>query len=98
MKKIILSVGALGVMSFTANQLINTYQIAEAINNVQDLQEWMEEDYQQGKLDQNIASDYLDLLQETEYRLIEFCENNRITNVQDKDYRINEDGSMTIIK
>ncbi len=98
MKKIILSVGALGVMSFTTNQLMNTYQIAEAINNVQDLQEWMEEDYQQGKLDQNIANDYLEILGETEWRLIEFCENNRITNVQDKDYRINEDGSMTIIK
>ncbi len=98
MKKIILSVGALGVMSFTTNQLMNTYQIAEAINNVQDLQEWMEEDYQQGKLDQNIANDYLEILGETEWRLIEFCENNRITNVQDKDYRINEDGSMTVIK
>ena len=80
MKKIILTVGALGVMSFTTNQLLNNYQIVGAINNIQDLQEWMEEDYKHGKISESIASDYLDLLQETEYRLIEFCENNRISN------------------
>ena len=80
MKKIILTVGAQGVMSFTTNQLHNNYQIVGAINNIQDLQEWMEEDYKHGKISESIASDYLDLLQETEYRLIEFCENNRISN------------------
>ena len=31
MKKIMIAVGALGVMSFTTNQLMNTYQISEAI-------------------------------------------------------------------
>ena len=79
MKKILISVGALGVMSFTTNQLMNTYQIVDAISNIQDLQEWMEEDYKHGKISESIANDYLDLLQETEYRLIEFCENNRIS-------------------
>ena len=39
MKKILISVGALGVMSFTANQLMNTYQISEALDNVQDMRD-----------------------------------------------------------
>ncbi len=78
MKKILITVGALGVMSFTTNQLINTWQLAEALNNIQDLQEWMEEDYKQGKLDESVASDYLDVLEETEYEIIEYMEANRI--------------------
>jgi len=98
MKKLLISVGVLGVMSFTTNQLMNTYQIASAIDNVQDLQEWMKEDVVSGYLPQTMANEYLQILKETEYRLIDFCENNRIVNVQNKDYRINEDGNMTILK
>ena len=98
MKKLIISVGALGVMSFTGNQLMNTYQIASAIDNVQDLQEWMKEDVVSGYLPQTIATEYLQVLKEAEWRLIDFCKKNKVTNVQDKDYRINENGNMTIIK
>ena len=61
-----------------SNQLMNTWQLAEALNNIQDLQEWMEEDYKQGKLDESIASDYLDVLEEAEYEIIEYMEANRI--------------------
>ena len=64
MKKILIAVGALGVMSFTTNQLINTWQLSEAINDVQDLQ--------------SVGSDYLQTLQEAEYRMIEYIEANRI--------------------
>ena len=85
-------------MSFTTNQIMNTYQIAEAIDNVQDLQEWMKEDIVSGLVDSTITVNYLKVLKSTEYRLIEFCGSNRIINVQDKDYRIGEDGNMTIIK
>ena len=78
MKKIIIAVGALGVMSFTTNQLINTWQLSEAINDVQDLQEWMQEDINNGRLDESVGSDYLQTLQEAEYRMIEYIEANRI--------------------
>jgi hypothetical protein len=44
MKKILIGISALGVMSFTTNQLMNTYLLSEAINDVQDLQEWIESD------------------------------------------------------
>jgi hypothetical protein len=98
MKKLIISVGALGVMSFTGNQLMNTYQIASAIDNVQDLQEWMKEDVVSGYLPPTIANEYLQVLKEAEYRLIDFCENNRIVNVQDEDYKVDKNGNMTIIQ
>ena len=78
MKKILIAVGALGVMSFTTNQLINTWQLNEAINDVQDLQEWMHEDINNGRLDESVGSDYLQTLQEAEYRMIEYIEANRI--------------------
>jgi hypothetical protein len=78
MKKILIAVGALGVMSFTTNQLINTWQLSEAINDVQDLQEWMHEDINNGRLDESVGSDYLQTLQEAEYRMIEYIEANRI--------------------
>ena len=78
MKKILIAVGALGVMSFTTNQLINTWQLSQAINDVQDLQEWMHEDINNGRLDESVGSDYLQTLQEAEYRMIEYIEANRI--------------------
>ena len=72
MKKIIIAVGALGVMSFTSNQLMNTFLLAEAVNNVQNLQEWMEQDQQNGVIDSTYAEYYLSTLNETEDMLIEF--------------------------
>ena len=72
MKKILIAVGALGVMSFTTNQLMNTFLLSEAVNNVQDLQEWIESDIIDNKIDQSVASDYIDTLNETEDLLIEF--------------------------
>ena len=76
MKKLIIGIGALGVMSFTTNQLMNTYLLSEAINDVQDLQEWIESDVWNGRIDQSVASDYLDKLEITEDRLIKFYKTN----------------------
>jgi len=76
MKKLIIGIGALGVMSFTTNQLMNTYLLSEAINDVQDLQEWIESDIWNGRIDQSVASDYLDTLEITEDRLIKFYKTN----------------------
>ena len=93
MKKLIISVGALGVMSFTTNQLMNTYQIASAIDNVQDLQEWIKEDVVSGYVKLNIANDYLEILGETEWRLMEFAESNRLTQPTG-DYQVNKNGNI----
>ena len=94
MKKIIITVGALGVMSFTTNQLMNTYQLAEAIDNVQDMKEWMIQDQKSGVIDSVYAENYLQSLNETEWRLIEFAESNRLTRPTG-DYGVDINGNIT---
>tara|TARA_R100000988_G_scaffold63836_1_gene32104 strand:+ start:368 stop:619 length:252 start_codon:yes stop_codon:yes gene_type:complete len=80
MKKILIAIGALGVMSFTTNQLMNTFLLSEAVNNVQDLQEWIEQDIYNNRIDQSVASDYIDTLNETEDLLIEYYNTNHKLN------------------
>ena len=80
MKKILIAVGALGVMSFTTNQIIDTWLLSEALNNVQDMREWMKEDIYNGRLDQNVGSDYLEVLDETEDLLINFNDYLKLAN------------------
>jgi len=89
-----IAVGTLGVMSFTTNQLMNTYQLAEAIDNVQDMKEWMIQDQQSGVIDSVYAEYYLQSLNETEWRLIEFAESNRLTQPKG-DYGVDINGNIT---
>ena len=76
MKKLIIGIGALGVMSFTTNQLINTFLLSEAINNVQDMKEWMVQDQYDEVIDSVYAKYYIKKLDETENMLIEFHKTN----------------------
>ena len=78
MKKLIISVGALGVMSFTTNQLMNTYHLASAIDTVQDMKEYMKEDITQGVIEEVYGEYYIEMLQETEKDLIKYMEENRL--------------------
>ena len=72
MKKILIAVGALGVMSFTGNQLMNTFLLSEALNNVQDMREWMVEDQKQGIIEFDYAEYYIEYLNDTEDLLVEY--------------------------
>ncbi len=72
MKKILIAVGALGVMSFTSNQLMNTFLLSEALNNVQNMREWMVEDQKQGIIEFEYGEYYIEYLNETEDLLIEY--------------------------
>ena len=76
MKKLIIGIGALGVMSFTTNQLMNTFLLSEAINNVQDMKEWMKEDIYSGVIEEDYGEYYVQWLNETEDLLIEFHKTN----------------------
>ena len=51
MKKILISIGVLMTMSFTLNKATN-YELYEAMNDVEDYIEWLEEDYFQGNISQ----------------------------------------------
>ena len=76
MKKILIAVGALGVMSFTSNQLMNTFLLSEALNNVQNMKEWMVEDQKQGIIEFEYGEYYIEYLNETEDLLIEYYNSN----------------------
>ena len=72
MKKILITTLGLAVMSFTTNQVMNTYLLSEAINDVQDVREWIKEDVYNGRIDQNVAVDYVEVLDQAEDRLIKY--------------------------
>ena len=72
MKKILITILGLAVMSFTTNQVMNTYLLSEAINDVQEVREWIKEDGYNGRIDQTVAVDYIEVLDQTEDRLIKY--------------------------
>jgi hypothetical protein len=76
MKKILIGVGVLGTLSFTTNQLMNTFLLAEAVNNVQDMKEWMVQDQYNEVIDSVYAEYYIKKLDETEDMLIEYYNSN----------------------
>ncbi len=79
MKKLIITIGALCTMSFTSHQIYKQYQLGESIGNIQDMKEWMMQDIESGRIDPEIGETYMYWLEETENRLIEFVNENRIT-------------------
>tara|TARA_B100001741_G_scaffold179950_1_gene148198 strand:+ start:39 stop:275 length:237 start_codon:yes stop_codon:yes gene_type:complete len=74
MKKLILTIGALGVMSFTTNQLYLGTQLLAAMDNLTDLQEWIQEDVKQGKMSQEWGEFYQEKLDETNGFIQDFYE------------------------
>ncbi len=74
MKKILIAVGALGVMSFTTNQLYLGTQLLAAMDNLTDLQEWIQEDVKQGKMSQEWGEFYQEKLDETNGFIQDFYE------------------------
>ena len=78
MKKLIIGIGALGIMSFTTNQVIHNYQLAVAINNIQDMKEWMKEDIARDNIITDLGEHYIMWLDETEDLLIDLHEQNTI--------------------
>ena len=70
MKKIILSISALALMSFTVNKVIDR-RLSESINNVQDMKEWMLQDIQSGNIKPELGEQYIYWLEVTEDNLID---------------------------
>ena len=86
MKKILISVGALLTMSFTGNKIYQSYKLAEAVNMIQDVKEWMAEDVFNGIIDKKVAEDYLYNFNEIEKYIIEYSEENRIITNKYREY------------
>ena len=77
MKKLLISVSALALLSFTTNKVIN-YKLGESITNIQDMKEWMLQDIESGRIDPELGEHYMYWLEETEDHLIELAEENRL--------------------
>jgi len=67
MKKILITIGVLMTMSFT-NKLWN-YDLAEAMDDLEDYKEWMEQDIESGRIDEKIGKLYLHNFEETSRHL-----------------------------
>jgi hypothetical protein len=65
MKKIIIGIAALGTMSFTSNQLYYSTQLVYAMNNIEDMKEWVIQDVENNKIDSVYAEFYFETLDET---------------------------------
>ncbi len=58
----------------------NQVEFSEALNDIQDMMEWMREDIVQGKVDFYVGEYYLEYLDSTENALINFAVENGFAN------------------
>ena len=65
MKKLLISVSAFVLMSSTNKQEYPSDQLCYAMLNVSELKNWVWDDLQSGKISQEQAENYNDLLEET---------------------------------
>ena len=72
MKKLIIGIGTLGVMSFTSNQLYYSTQLVYAMDNIEDMKEWIQQDVESGKMDIDYAETYWETLDETHVFIKDF--------------------------
>ena len=72
MKKLIIGITTLGAMSFTSNQLYYSTQLVYAMNNIEDLKEWIGEDVNNGRMSEEIAESYWETLDETHGFVLDF--------------------------
>ena len=84
MKKLLISVGALIIMcSATNKQDYPSDQLCFAMLNVSELKDWVWKDLQSGKITQEQAENYSELLDETFVFIEDYCKhlpNNNISN------------------
>ena len=66
MNKIIIGITVLGAMSFTSNQLYYSTQLVYAMNNIEDMKEWIIQDVENNKIDSEYAEFYFETLDETQ--------------------------------
>ena len=91
MKELIITIGVLVAM---ASNQVEKVELNQTIDNIQDMKEWMIEDQKQGVIDSVYAEYYLQSLNETEWRLMEFAESNRLTQPKG-DYGVDINGNIT---
>ncbi len=74
MKKLLMIIGTLGVMSFTTNQIYYSTQLVWAMDNLENMKEWIQEDLNNGRMSEEIADSYFETLDETHGLVSDFYE------------------------
>jgi hypothetical protein len=72
MKKILIPVGLLMTMSFSCYKTYENYQLSIALENIQEMNEYMIEDINSGVIDEAYGAYYSEKLYETETLLIDW--------------------------
>ena len=67
MKELMITIGVLVAM---ASNQVETVELNQTIDNIQDMKEWMIEDQKQGVIDSVYAEYYIQYLEESEQLLI----------------------------
>jgi len=79
MKKIIIGISSLSIMSFTIGfdkleELYYGNQLKSAINNIEEMQEWIIQDVENGKMTVEYSELYYDVLNETRSLVLDYYE------------------------
>ena len=69
MKKIILFIVVITLMSFTTYVSVENYKLNQVLDNLDEMHEYVNEDVHNGSMDPNIAEIYLELINDSEDKI-----------------------------
>lgn len=96
MKKITIAISSLLMMSFSGRCIYKQYQLAEALNTIQDMKNWMQEDVNNDNVITDLGEFYIQKLNEVEHRILLFTDANKITTIdlECDGYEVKVDGTV----
>ncbi len=76
MKKILISIGVISLMSFTTYQTVENYKLRQVYENLNELEYYVNEDTFNGNMDSTVTQLYLDLIHDSEDKIESIINNN----------------------
>ena len=97
MKKTIITISTLALMSFNSHCIYKQYKLSTALDIVQDLRTWIGEDINNNRISPELGYFYIQNLDLVENKVIDFCSANSITTVDFEcdGYEIDSNGVVT---
>ena len=97
MKKTIITISTLALMSFNSHCIYKQYKLSTALDIVQDLRTWIGEDINNNRISPELGDFYIQNLDLVENRVVNFCSANDITTVDFEcdGYEIDTNGVVT---
>ena len=97
MKKTIITIGTLALMSFNTHCIYKQYQLSEALGTIQDMRTWMQEDINNDNIITDLGEFYIEKFNEVEDQIIQFTDANNIMTVDFEcdGYEVDSNGVVT---